>query len=29
MKNLTIIGEGPAVLKLAAQIDTKKYRVPL
>jgi uncharacterized flavoprotein (TIGR03862 family) len=29
MKNLTIIGGGPAALMLAAQIDTKKYRVTL
>ena len=29
MKNLTIIGGGPAALMLAAQIDTKKYRVRL
>ena len=29
MKNLTIIGGGPAALMLAAQIDTKKYKVTL
>ena len=29
MKNLTIIGGGPAALMLAAQIDTKKYLVRL
>tara|TARA_B110000090_G_C13352572_1_gene435454 strand:+ start:199 stop:1392 length:1194 start_codon:yes stop_codon:yes gene_type:complete len=29
MKNLTIIGGGPAALMLAAQIDTKKYQVTL
>lgn len=29
MKNLSIIGGGPAALMLAAQIDTKKYKVTL
>lgn len=29
MKNLTIIGGGPAALMLAAQIDTKKYQVTI
>lgn len=29
MKNITIIGGGPAALMLAAQIDTKKYKVTL
>ena len=29
MKNLTIIGGGPAALILAAQLDTKKYQVTL
>jgi uncharacterized flavoprotein (TIGR03862 family) len=29
MKKLTIIGGGPAALMLAAEIDTKKYRVTL
>ncbi len=29
MKNLAIIGGGPAALMLAAQIDTKKYRVTI
>lgn len=29
MKNLTIIGGGPAALMLAAQIDTEKYQVTL
>ena len=29
MKNLTIIGGGPAALILAAQLDTRKYQVTL
>jgi uncharacterized flavoprotein (TIGR03862 family) len=29
MKNITIIGGGPAALMLAAQLDTKKYQVTL
>ena len=29
MKNLTIIGGGPAALILAAQLDTEKYQVTL
>ena len=29
MKNLTIIGGGPAALLLAAQIDTEKYKVTI
>lgn len=29
MKNITIIGGGPAALMLAAQLDTKKYKVTL
>lgn len=29
MKNLTIIGGGPAALMLAAQLDTEMYQVTL